>query len=197
MASRSACRWRRATARRRGSAASGWVLHTAGAGLATRLISAAGEAARRRRGSAHAARMHRRQSGARGFYGLRRIETVRDLLVFDREAAVEGEPGVDLDRAAMRKAHAHLHHEAPSWRRSMPRLEHICDDLPVPAIGVERAGEVVLSQRCSTCRTGCAVRGRRKTSQAARDLAGRSRRSGRASVTGWWTNPHRRRWRAC
>ena len=75
-------------------------------------------------------------------YGRAGFETVRDLLVFDCEAADEGDPGVDLDRASFRAAHARLHHEPASWRRMLPRLKRIADDQPVFAIGVVRAGEV-------------------------------------------------------
>ena len=79
---------------------------------------------------------------ARTVYDRAGFETLRDLLVFDCETAAEGTPGVDLDRAAMREAHARLHREPTTWRRALPRLERICDDLSAFCIGVERDGEV-------------------------------------------------------
>ncbi|HEY3815339.1 MAG TPA: GNAT family N-acetyltransferase [Caulobacteraceae bacterium] len=79
---------------------------------------------------------------AREVYGRCSFETVRNLLVFDCVAAEAGTRGVDLDRATLRAAHERLHIEPPSWRRSLPRLERICDDLPAFVIGVERGGEV-------------------------------------------------------
>ena len=79
---------------------------------------------------------------AREVYGRAGFATLRDLLVFDCEAADEGAPGVDLDRAAFRAAHARLHSEPPSWRRVLPRLERIAEDQPVFAIGVLCSGEV-------------------------------------------------------
>ena len=79
---------------------------------------------------------------AREVYRRAGLETARDLLVFDCEAADSGEPGVSLDRAAMRAAHARLHREPASWRRSLARVERVCDDLPAFFIGIERNGEV-------------------------------------------------------
>lgn len=79
---------------------------------------------------------------AREVYRRAGFETVRDLLVFDCEAADEGVPSVDLDRASFRTAHERLHREPAPWRRMPPRLERIVEDQPVFTIGVVRDGEV-------------------------------------------------------
>lgn len=110
-------------------------------GLARRLIAAQTE-------RLDAARIARTRlecidvNPARKVYDGAGFVTSRELLVFDCEAVREGEPGIDLDRAAMRAAHARLHREPTSWRRSLSRLERICDDLPAFFVGVVRDDDV-------------------------------------------------------
>jgi ribosomal protein S18 acetylase RimI-like enzyme len=79
---------------------------------------------------------------AREVYRAAGFVKTRELLILDGVLAPGGEPGVDLDRAALAEAHEQLHDDAPSWRRGLSRLEAILDDQPAFVLGVERDGRI-------------------------------------------------------
>ena len=112
---------------------------------------------------------------AREVYRRAGFETVRDLLVFDCEAADYGEPGVDL--GSHRTCSVPRTHDCiASRRRGVARFRNLsasCQDKPVVAIGrpAWREKGFAPSRRCSTCPTGsrCSMR-RPRTEAAARSL---------------------------
>jgi ribosomal protein S18 acetylase RimI-like enzyme len=80
---------------------------------------------------------------AREVYRRAGFRDLRELMVYEGDLPAEGEPGEELDHAALAEAHARLHATEPTWRRGLARLTTVMQEAPAIAIGIERDGAVV------------------------------------------------------
>src|SRR5262249_6171093 len=68
----------------------------------------------------------------------------RELLVLEGEVDRESEAGLELGRGELARAHARLHVEETSWRRSLGRVIATLAEFPQAEItGVRRQGKIV------------------------------------------------------